>query len=393
MLRGTKDVMLPTTITGSLPRPSWYTQNLGARSFLDAMVNNQFREQYVDTVSVYLHEQEMAGLDIVTDGDAHFDSDVGGQSWTNYPPRHMGGFDKNPQPTPAGKGGLMFPPGHILHDYLESRVMPGINGPVSRGDLQYAAMWKVAQRMTKKPVKFGTIGPELVAFAVQDKYYKSIKDRILAVTDALNAELHDLADAGCPVIQFEEPQIHLLAVRNIVDDVINPAFSLEVFNRTVKGLRAKTEVWCHTCWGNPSQQRMFKEVQSYKNALETLNKVDADVITFESVSAGGADLEAIGKIITEKKIAIGVIDHHSLQVERPDEIAEHIRRALKYIPAERLVISSDCGMGREGMSRRHAYYKIVSLVLGTNMVRKELGLPQAECLAADPRYSLVVPSA
>ena len=393
MLRGTKDVMLPTTITGSLPRPSWYTENLGPRSFLDAMVNNQFREQYVDTVSVYLHEQEMAGLDIVTDGDAHFDSDVGGQSWTNYPPRHMGGFDKNPQPTPAGKGGLMFPPGHILHDYLESRVMPGINGPVSRGDLQYAAMWKVAQRMTKKPVKFGTIGPELVAFAVQDKYYKSIKDRILAVTAALNAELHDLADAGCPVIQFEEPQIHLLAVRNIVDDVINPAFSLEVFNRTVKGLRAKTEVWCHTCWGNPSQQRMFKEVQSYKNALETLNKVDADVITFESVSAGGADLEAIGKIITEKKIAIGVIDHHSLQVERPDEIAEHIRRALKYIPAERLVISSDCGMGREGMSRRHAYYKIVSLVLGTNMVRKELGLPQAECLAADPRYSLVVPSA
>lgn len=393
MLRGTKDLMLPTTITGSLPRPSWYTENLGPRSFLDAMVNNQFREQYVDTVSVYLHEQEMAGLDIVTDGDAHFDSDVGGQSWTNYPPRHMGGFDKNPQPTPAGKGGLMFPPGHILHDYLESRVMPGINGPVSRGDLQYAAMWKVAQRMTKKPVKFGTIGPELVAFAVQDKYYKSIKDRILAVTDALNVELHDLADAGCPVIQFEEPQIHLLAVRNIVDDVINPAFSLEVFNRTVKGLRAKTEVWCHTCWGNPSQQRMFKEVQSYKNALETLNKVDADVITFESVSAGGADLEAIGKIITEKKIAIGVIDHHSLQVERPDEIAEHIRRALKYIPAERLVISSDCGMGREGMSRRHAYYKIVSLVLGTNMVRKELGLPQAECLAADPRYSLVVPSA
>jgi 5-methyltetrahydropteroyltriglutamate--homocysteine methyltransferase len=393
MLRATKDLMLPTTITGSLPRPSWYTENLGQRSFLDAMVNNQFREQYTDTVSVYLHEQEMAGLDIVTDGDAHFDSDVGGQSWTNYPPRHMGGFDKHPQPTPAGKGGLMFPPGHILHDYLESRVMPGINGPVSRGDLQYAAMWKVAQRMTKKPVKFGTIGPELVAFAVQDKHYKSIKDRILAITEALNEELHSLADAGCQVIQFEEPQIHLLSIRKIVDDVINPAFSVDVFNRTVKGLRAKTEVWCHTCWGNPSQQRMFTSVQSYQSALEMLNKVDADVITFESVSAGGADLEAFGKIITGKKIAIGVIDHHSLQVERPEEIADHIRRALKFIPAERLVISSDCGMGREGMSRRHAYYKIVSLVLGTNMVRKELGLPQAEVLAADPRYSLVVPSA
>ena len=393
MLRATKDLMLPTTITGSLPRPSWYTEQLGHRSFMDAMVNNRFREQYVDAVSVYLHEQDIAGLDIVTDGDAHFDSDVGGQSWTNYPTRHMGGFDRgNPQPIRAGQGGLAFPPGHILHDYLESRVMASIVGPVTRGDLQYAEMWKVAQRMTKRPVKFGTIGPELVAFAVPDSHYKSIRDRILAIADALNEELHELADAGCPAIQFEEPQIHLLAVRNIVDEVINPAFSVEVFNRTVKGLRAKTEVWCHTCWGNPSQQRMFKDVQSYKNALEMLNKVDADVITFESASARGMDLEDFGKIITGKKIAIGVIDHHGLQVERPEEIADHIRRALKHIPAERLVLSSDCGMGREGMSRRHAYYKIVSLVLGTNMVRKELGLPQAEVLAADPRYSLVVPA-
>jgi 5-methyltetrahydropteroyltriglutamate--homocysteine methyltransferase len=138
---------------------------------------------------------------------------------------------------------------------------------------------------------------------------------------------------------------------------------------------------------------MFKEVQSYKNALEMLNKVDADVITFESASARGMDLEDFGKIITGKKIAIGVIDHHGLQVERPEEIADHIRKALKHIPAERLVLSSDCGMGREGMSRRHAYYKIVAMVLGTNMVRKELGLPQAEVLAADPRYSLVRPNA
>jgi 5-methyltetrahydropteroyltriglutamate--homocysteine methyltransferase len=390
MYRATKDIKLPTTITGSLPRPSWYKENLGTRTFLDAMVTNSFREQYVDTVSVYLREQEVAGLDIVTDGDAHFDSDVGGQSWTAYPPRHMNGFERqNPRPALAGKGGLGFPPGHILHDYLEARVMPSIVGPVGRGDLQYAAMWKAAQRLTKKPVKFGSIGPELVAFAVADHHYKNIRERIYAISDALNEELHELADAGCQVIQYEEPQIHLLAARNIVDDVINPAFSVEVFNRTVKGLRAKTEVWCHTCWGNPSQQRMFAEVQSYKSALEMLNKVDADVITFESVSAGGMDLEAFGKTITDKKIAIGVIDHHTLQVERPEEIADHIRRALKYIPVERLVISSDCGMGREGMSRRHAYYKMVALVQGTNAVRRELGLPVADSLAVDARYSLV----
>ena len=390
MLRATKDIILPTTITGSLPRPSWFVENLGSRSFMEAMVSSTYREQYTDTVSIYLHEQEIAGLDILTDGDAHFDQHVGGQSWTNYPTRQMSGFDHaNPHPTQAGKGGLAFPPGHILHDYLEARVIPDIVGPVGRGNLQYSAMYKVAQRMTKKPVKFGTIGPELVAFATADRHYKSIRERIEAIADALNEELHELADAGCPVIQFEEPQIHLLAVRGIVDDVINPKFSAEIFNRTVRGLREKTEVWCHTCWGNPSQQRMFSHVQSYKSALATINEVDADVVTFESCSAGGMDLEAFGKEITDKKVCIGVIDHHSLQVERPEDIADHIRRALKHIPAERLVLSSDCGMGREGMSRRHAFYKIVALVRGANIVRKELGLPEAECLAADPRYSLV----
>jgi 5-methyltetrahydropteroyltriglutamate--homocysteine methyltransferase len=250
-------------------------------------------------------------------------------------------------------------------------------------------MWKAAQRLTRRPVKFGSVSAEIMAFAVQDEYYKSVPERMFALADALNEEYHDLADAGCPVIQIEEPQIHLLAVRGAVDAVINPDLMVEVFNRTVKGLRAKTEVWAHSCWGNPSQQRMFAKVQTYKPSLETYNKVDADVITFESRASGGQDLEAIGAIIKDKKIAIGVIDHHTLQVERPEEVADDIRNALKFIPAERLVISSDCGMGREGMSRRHAFYKMVSLVLGTNVVRKELGLPEAECLAADERYSLV----
>ena len=149
--------------------------------------------------------------------------------------------------------------------------MPKIVGPVGRGEMQYAEIWKAAQRLTPKPVKFGTVTPELVAFAVQDEHYKDIPSRIMAISDAFNEELHDLADAGCPVIQMEEPQIHLLAARSYVDKVINPEFMLKVFNNTVKGLRAKTEVWCHTCWGNPSQQRMFgggPELQAGARAAE-----------------------------------------------------------------------------------------------------------------------------
>jgi 5-methyltetrahydropteroyltriglutamate--homocysteine methyltransferase len=388
MLGATKDKILPTTITGSLPRPSWYTENLGLKTFVEAMVETRFREQYEDALAVYLNQQEIAGLDIFSDGDARFTQDIGGQSWTSYPPSHMEGFDKKPKPAPIGGGGIGFPRGHILHDYIEARVMPSIVGPVGRGDMQYATMWKSAQRLTHKPVKFGTVTPELVAFAVQDFHYKDVRDRIWAISEAFNEELHELADAGCPVIQMEEPQVHLLAARGVVDDKINPEYMLEVFNNTVKGLRDKTEVWCHTCWGNPSQQRMFAEVQTYKPALEILNKVDADVITFESVSSDGMDLEAIGQHITDMKVAIGVIDHHSLQVERVDAVADHIRLAMQHIPAERLVISSDCGMGREGMSRRHALYKMGALVQGTNIVRKELGAPEAECLLADPKYSL-----
>ena len=390
MLSASAGKTLPTTITGSLPRPSWYGDSLGTRSFLDAMVDIGFREQYVDALSVYLKAQELAGLDIVTDGDCRFDHDVGGMSWTRYPAQHMAGFEHDrPRLARAGAGGLAFPRGHILHDYLEARVMPRIVEPVGRGELQYVEMWKAAQRLTEKPVKFGTVTPELIAFAVQDDYYDDVRARIMAISDALNEELHDLADAGCRVIQLEEPQIHLAAARGIMDEVITSQFLLDVFNNTVRGLRDKTEVWCHTCWGNPSQQRMFAQVQSYAPALEVLAQVDADVITFETKSSGAIDLEAIGRTITGQRVAIGVIDHHTLQVESPEEVADLVRLALEHVPVERLIVSTDCGMGREGMSRRHALYKMVSLVQGTNAVRRELGLPEAECLAADPEFSLI----
>ncbi|HEY3075328.1 MAG TPA: hypothetical protein VGJ74_09155, partial [Burkholderiales bacterium] len=92
MYTATADVVLPTTIIGSLPRPGWYTQNLGSRDFREAMVDRAYREQYLDAVSVYMRDQEVAGLDIVTDGDCRFDADVAGHNWFSYAPLHMEGF-------------------------------------------------------------------------------------------------------------------------------------------------------------------------------------------------------------------------------------------------------------------------------------------------------------
>jgi 5-methyltetrahydropteroyltriglutamate--homocysteine methyltransferase len=390
MYTATAATLLPTTIIGSLPRPAWYTQNLGARDFREAMVDRAYREQYLDACSAFLRDQETAGIDIVTDGDCRFDADVAGHHWFSYAPLHMDGFaGARPYGARGGLAGIPHKPGHILHDVLETRVMPDLVGPVGRGRLRYAAVWKAAQRLTPRPVKFGTITAELIAMSVRDLHYQDLRKSILAVSDALNEELHELADAGCRVIQLEEPQIHLLAAKGLSDKVLNADFMVEVFNNTVRGLRAKAEIWCHTCWGNPAAQRLFASQPSYAPALDALARVDADVLTFETCSSGGMDLAAIGRRIQDRKICIGVVDHHTLQVETAEQVAALVRKALEHIPKERLVLGSDCGMGREGMSRRHAYYKTVAIVLGTNLVRRELGIAPAACLAAEERFSMV----
>ena len=91
MLTVTRDMVLPTTITGSYPRPLWFDRSLAGRSFKTALGDSLFREQYLDAVASIIAEQEAAGLDIVTDGDSRFDLTVGGKSWFFYPIERLGG--------------------------------------------------------------------------------------------------------------------------------------------------------------------------------------------------------------------------------------------------------------------------------------------------------------
>ena len=102
-------------------------------------------------------------------------------------------------------------------------------------------------------------------------------------------------------------------------------------------------------------------------------------------ASDGRDLPLFKHIKTDKKIAIGVVNHCNTVVEPAEHVAALIRKAFEYIPKEQLVISTDCGFGREGLSRRIAFYKCVALVEGTNIVRRELGLPEARVRAADPK--------
>jgi methionine synthase II (cobalamin-independent) len=100
MYKASAGVLLPTSIIGSLPRPAWHTVQLGSRTFLEAMVNARWREQYEDAVSTHFRAQEVAGLDICTDGDAHYDEEIGGWSWQSYPLTHMAGFSREVALTP-----------------------------------------------------------------------------------------------------------------------------------------------------------------------------------------------------------------------------------------------------------------------------------------------------
>ncbi len=81
---------------------------------------------------------------------------------------------------------------------------------------------------------------------------------------------------------------------------------------------------------------------------------------------------------------MGVVSHRTLQVDRPEDVASRIRRALQHISPEQLIVSSDCGFGRQGCNRDIAFFKTSAIAQGANIVRRELGLPTSRVAAADP---------
>jgi 5-methyltetrahydropteroyltriglutamate--homocysteine methyltransferase len=271
---------------------------------------------------------------------------------------------------------------------IETRMTPPVTDRIGATSLQLDRAYKAIAPMTDKPVKIGSISAQILALMLADEHYNDRFRLLMELSAALNREYHALADAGAPIVQIEEPAIH--QVINDPNATIKPAQWVAAFNAEVKGLREKCEVWCHTCWGSPAAQRVASRDQSYKAALPYFDQLDVDVVTVEGASNGGADFEHYGAMISkDKKIAIGAISHRTLQVERPQEVAELIRRALKYIEPERLILTSDCGFGRGAASRMHAFYKMVALTRGTNIVRRELGLPEAHIPATDPKLSMV----
>ncbi len=184
-----------------------------------------------------------------------------------------------------GRHGLQ--PGHILWEVQEAYQPAIVTEKLTRGPLEYAALWQIAQRLSDRPVKFGTICAPGLASMLWNEHYPDDKAMVLDLCDIMNAELRELAAAGCPVIQVEEPRHHGLTTRPDCTEA-DLEFQTQAFNRQLAGVDA--EIWVHTCWGNPNQQRVYWEVPSYERALPHLLQLNADVITFECASNNGKDL-------------------------------------------------------------------------------------------------------
>ena len=333
MFTATKDKALLTTTTGALPRPSWYTANLRGMPLSHGLSQAAYREQHFDCLASNVAAQHRAGIDIFVDGDARLVDDVAGRSWVSYATERIAGIGKPRVEVPPAHFMADKGPGDLMWEVIETRMTPPVTAKIGAASLQLDRAYKAIAPMTDRPVKIGSISAQILALMLTDEHYSDRLELLMDLSVALNREYHALADCGAPLVQIEEPAIH--QVINDPNAPIKPAQWVEAFNREVRGLRDKCEVWCHTCWGSPAAQRVASRDQSYKAALPYLDQLDVDVLTVEAAFNRGMDLEHFGAMISkDKKVALGVISHRTLQIERPEEVADLVRRALEGFPPD-----------------------------------------------------------
>ncbi len=397
MLTTTKDLTLPATVIGSWPRPSWFDQSMWGKPLSSCMLDLRYREKFQDAMATVISDQERAGLDIVTHGDLHCDEDLAGRSWHHYPLQRWHGLEGDYiQPEETRSSLLKYPPGTLLHEIYTGWRWPHVVDKIQPAPLEYPKIWRIAQAKANKPVRFGTCSAQVMGLFldIHTEKYKDGREVIWDMAEAMNKELLALRDAGCKAIQVEEPTLHFMADK-FPDDKETVQFMVKALNREIEGLD-DVEVWLHTCWGNPAMQRVM-ENNSYRRSIELyLEECKGDVWTIEACDSCQGDLPAFEpfKDDMKKKIALGAVSHRSLQADLPEHVADRIRYAMQYIRPENLIVSSDCGFGRQGSHRDIAFYKASAIAQGANIVRQELGYESKYIAAADPSLQTdIIPQA
>ena len=339
---------LRTTVIGSYPFPGWLEF---AVQHLDQFGSADRAELQDDAVRVAIHDQVAAGLDVITDGE---------QTRLDFNLSFYGFLDGiQIEATPVRQFG---PPGH------DQRGKHAVTGELRapRG-LGVVDEW---QRLTR----LAPPGPTLKA-SVPGPY--TLSGRLLpnadypdryALTEALlpivRDELVALVAAGCREITVDEPSMSCYAHRE------DPHRFVDIFNRTVEPVFGRCRLSTHLCFGNYKARAVGP--RRYAPMFPAFLHLQADEIHVEMASREFAEIELIGQIAEHSDVAVGIVDVKSYYIEPPADVAERVRRCLRYAPAERLAFAPDCGLSQT--ARWAAKQKLENMVAGVQVVRGELGV-------------------
>lgn len=330
-----------------MPKPSWLAEpeKLWSPWKLDGeelVVGKQ------DALRVTLHEQETAGIDIVSDGEQTR------QHFVTTFIEHLSGVDFDNKKTVR-----------IRNRYDAS--VPGVVGPVSRRKPVFVDDARFLRAQTRQAIKWALPGPMTMVDTLYDDYYQDRKKLAWEFAVALNEEARQLEAAGVDIIQFDEPAFNVF-----IDDVNE--WGITCLERAIEGLKCETAV--HICYGygikanTDWKKTLGSEWRQYEETFPLLQQSNIDIVSLECHN-GRVPLEVIA-LLEGKKIMVGAIDVATDTVETPEEVAATIRKALQYADADKIYPSTNCGMAP--LSRELARSKLHALAAGAAIVRRELSV-------------------
>jgi 5-methyltetrahydropteroyltriglutamate--homocysteine methyltransferase len=336
-----------STIAGSLPKPAWLAQP-GILHAPWRVGPDALNEAQEDAIRLCVAEQVAAGLDVVTDGE---------QCRQHYVWGFLEGVEGVDTRNPALKPmrGRRFKP--------EAPAARLVGEPRYRGSRSSAGV-RAVKRLTDRPVKATLPGPMTVVDSiVDDSGGRSEADLAMLFARLLNEEARALAAAGAEIVQFDEPcfNIYLAETRD---------WGIAALERAIAGVGAKTAV--HICYGyGGSEVAAWKESnrdwRHYEYTLPLVANTAIDQVSIET-AASKVDL-AVLDALRGKDVLLGLVDVGSERIETAAEIAGGLRRALAYVPRERLFASTDCGLVLR--SRDAASGKMRALARAAAMVDAE----------------------
>jgi 5-methyltetrahydropteroyltriglutamate--homocysteine methyltransferase len=341
------NILLPTSTAGSLPKPSWLAEPKKLWSPWK-LEGDQLQSGKHDALRLSLHEQERAGIDIVSDGEQTR------QHFVTTFIENLRGVDFDNKKTVR-----------IRKRYDAS--VPGIVGPVSRQKSVFVEDAKFLRAQTEQTIKWALPGPMTMVDTLYDDYYRDKKTLAFEFAKALNAEAKQLEAAGVNIIQFDEPAFNVF-----LDDVNE--WGIAALEKATEGLICETAV--HICYGygikanTDWKETLGAEWRQYEQTFPAIQKSSIDIVSLECHN-GRVPLEVL-RMLEGKKIMVGAVDVATNTIEKPEEVAETLRKALNYAEPGKIYPCTNCGMAP--LPREVARGKLSALAAGAEIVRKELAL-------------------